>query len=119
MRRKNVIESFTNAAHTIGKITKDMSLFAITRGQFSMLDVVLHCLAEIGPARVSVWTWAIADYEVEAMVGLMARNEITGGTLILDQSAEKRNPTIIEQWRQRFGEETVKICRNHAKIARV
>ncbi len=96
-----------------------MALFAVTRGQFSMLDMVLHVLNEIGQSHVSIFTWAIADYEVEAMCGLMARKEILSGTLIIDQSADKRNPLVIEQWRSRFGDENVKICRNHAKIARV
>jgi hypothetical protein len=119
MKRKRVVESFQNAAATIGPITKEMSLFAITRGQFSMLDMVLHCLKQIGLSHVSVWTWTIADYETEAMVGLMARQEITSGRLVIDQSADRRNGEIIEQWRQRFGDQQVRICKNHAKIARV
>jgi hypothetical protein len=119
MRRKRVIESFNSAAETIGPITSEMSLFAITRGQFSMLDVILYCLREIGPSNISVWTWTIADYEVEAMVGLMHRAEITTGRLVIDYSADRRNQKIINQWRDRFGDSNVRTCRNHAKIARV
>ena len=119
MKRKRVVEGFTCAAETIGPIENEMSLFAITRGQWSMIDAIFHCLKEIGPASVSVWTWTIADYEVEAMAGLMARQEITAGRLVIDQSADRRNATIIEQWRERFGDEQVRICKNHAKIARV
>jgi hypothetical protein len=37
------------------------SLFAITRGQFSMIDMIFPCLQEIGRAEVSVWTRTIAD----------------------------------------------------------
>ncbi len=117
-RTARAVESFRNAAETIGPIEKDMALFALTRGQFSMLDMVLHVLNQIGPAHVSVWTWAIADYEVEAMSGLMARREILAGTLIIDQSADRRNPAIIEAWRTRFGDDSVKVCKNHSKIAR-
>jgi len=119
MRRKRVVESFENAAKCIGRIDRQMSLFAITRGQFSMIDAIFHCLHEISAAEVSVWTWTIADYEVEAMAGLMARQEITSGRLIIDASADRRNGVIIEQWRQRFGAQAVRICKNHAKIARV
>jgi hypothetical protein len=61
--------SFESAAKCIGKIEKGMSLFAITRGQFSMIDMIFHCLQEIGRAEVSVWTWTIAEYEVEVLVG--------------------------------------------------
>ena len=49
MRRKRVVESFENAATCIGPIEKEMSLFAITRGQFSMIDAIFHCLHAIGP----------------------------------------------------------------------
>lgn len=84
-----------------------------------MLDMVLHCLDQIGPAHVSVWTWAIADYEVQCMAGLMARREILTGSLVIDQSGDRRNPEIINAWRDRFGEKTVKVCKNHSKIARV
>ena len=118
MRRKRVVEAFQCAAETIGPLEPGMSIFALTRGQFSMLDMILHCLKEAGPSAISVWTWTIADYEVEAMVGLMARREITAGNLIIDQSADRRNGVVIEQWRQRFGDDAVRVCKNHAKIAR-
>jgi hypothetical protein len=114
-----VVESFEIAAKCIGPIEKEMSLFATTRGQFSMIDAIFHCLHEIGPAKLSVWTWTIAAYEVEAMAGLMASKKITSGRLVIEASADRRNGAIIEQWRQRFGDEAVRICKNHAKIARV
>jgi len=66
-----------------------------------------------------VWTWAIADYEVEAMEGLMARDAITSGRLVVDRSAEQRSAATIARWRSRFGVESVRVCKNHAKIARV
>jgi hypothetical protein len=49
----------------------------------------------------------------------MPREEITSGRLVIDASADRRNGVIIEQWRQRFGGQAVRICKNHAKIARV
>ena len=48
----------------------------------------------------------------------MAPQEITSGRLVIDASADRRNGTIIEQWRARFGAEAVRICKNHAKLAR-
>lgn len=119
MKRKRVVESFRSAAEAIGHLSPEMSLFAVTRGQWSMIDAILYCLSELGPAEVSVWTWTIADYEIEAMGGLMARSEITAGTLVIDQSADRRNAAAIDKWRDRFGPESVRICKNHAKIARV
>jgi hypothetical protein len=119
MQRKRVVESFRSAAEAIGPLAKGMSVFAVTRGQWSMIDAIFHCLREVGPSHISVWTWTIADYELEAMGGLMARQEILSATLVIDQSADRRNAATIDQWRGRFGVESVRICKNHAKIARV
>ncbi len=118
-RRTTARETFTSAKDAIGPITDDTNGFLLTRGQFSMLDMVLHALDELGPAAVSIWTWAIADYEVEAMAGLMADQRVTTARLIVDRSAEQRNADIIAQWRTLFGTEAVRVCKNHAKIARV
>ena len=118
-RRRYAVEAFGSAASAIGPITPGMSLFLLTRGQFSMLDMVQHVVAELGRAEVSVWTWAIADYEVEAMAALMATEAIVGARLVVDRSAEQRSATTIAAWRDRFGVEAVCVCKNHAKVCRV
>lgn len=118
-RRKKAIEAMGSASDCIGPLEKGMSLFAVTRGQFSMIDVINDLLWKMGDAHVSVWTWAIAEYEVEVFTALMDRGEIQSGRLILDYTAEHRNAGLIEQWRDRFGDETVRVVRSHAKIARV
>lgn len=118
-RRRHAVEALRSAAEAIGPVVPGLSLFLVTRGQFSMLDILQHVVRELGQAEVSVWTWAIADYEVEAMAALMANDAITGATLVVDRSAEQRSAATIDAWRQRFGVESVRVCKNHAKVARV
>lgn len=124
-RRNRAIESFGTAATCIGEVTKDMSLFAITRGQFSMLDALLHVLDQVGPARISLWTWTIAEYEVDVCTRMIDDGRITAGTLIINGERPKifteKNHTanIIEKWRSRFGSDSVKNVMNHSKIATV
>lgn len=118
-RAAAAVEAWAGAAAAIGPIVPGMALFLITRGQFSMLDMVTHVLAELGPAGVSVWTWAIADYEVEAMASLMASEAILEARLVVDRSAEQRSAPTIQAWRDRFGVTSVRVCKNHAKIARI
>ena len=118
-RRKNVVESFGNAAACIGPIEHGLSLFALTRGQFSMIDIINYLVGELGRAGVSVWTWVVADYEVEVMTALIDNGQVTEGMLIVDYSAGKRSPDIVESWRSKFGPGSVKSCKNHAKIARI
>lgn len=118
-RRKRAVESFGNAAAAIGPIEAGMSVFALTRGQYSMIDCIHHVVNELGPCHLSVWTWAIADYEVHAIGGLMDRGDILTAGLVVDFSAGRRNADLLDAWRARFGEDTVRVVKNHAKVARV
>lgn len=118
-RRIRAVESFSNAADCIGPVEHNMALFAITRGQFSMLDAILHTIKQVGPCRVTVWTWAIADYEVECFEAFMAHRDITAATLVIDRASVIKNAPLITKWRGIFGEDSVRICKNHAKIATV
>lgn len=118
-RELRAVESFRTAAECIGPVTPGMAVFGLTRGQFSMIDVIHHCLTQLGGGHVSIWTWAIADYEIDALTGLLARHDILSARLVVDQSADKRRPELVEAWRRRWGDRQVRILRNHAKIARV
>jgi hypothetical protein len=118
-RRLHAKRSYQTAAECIGPIEPGMSLFAITRGQFSMIDAVLHVLDDVGLATLSIWTWAIADYEVESLERLMLDNRLTHARLIIDFSARKRNADIIARWKFLFGQDSVVYVVNHAKIATV
>lgn len=118
-RRKRAVESFGNAAEAIGPIEAGMSVFFVTRGQFSMIDCIHHVVNELGPCNLSVWTWAIADYEVQAVGGLMDRRDILTASLVVDFSAGRRNADLLDSWRDRFGLESVRVVKNHAKLARV
>ncbi len=96
-----------------------MSLFCITRGQWSMIDAVLHVLDQVGPAAVSLWTWTVAEYEVQTLTRLREDRRVTGGRLVIDAGARTKNAAIIAQWKSSFGPESVRYVTNHAKIARV
>lgn len=124
-RRARAVESFRTAAECIGPVEPGMALFAVTRGQFSMIDAVLYCLDQVGPAAISLWTWTIADYEVDQCVDLLSRGEITSGLLLLNGERPKNlhanaaGADIVGKWRAKFGPESVRDVMNHAKIASV
>jgi hypothetical protein len=118
-RRTRTVESFRSAADTIGPLEKDMSLFGVTRGQFSMIDIISHCVRQVGLCDLSMWTWTIADYELEAFEYFFTSSAIKSARLVIDRSAENRNHVIIQRWRDRFGAHNVRVCKNHAKLARI
>ena len=118
-RRTRAVESFKNAAETIGLIESGMALFAVTRGQFSMIDAILHTLDCVGPSVLSVWTWTVADYEIDNLTSLRRDGRITDGTLLIDGAARGKNAPLIRDWQGAFGARSVRYVTNHAKIATV
>jgi hypothetical protein len=118
-RRKRAVESFKTAADCIGKIEPGTALFAMTRGQFSMIDAALACLDQSGPADISVWTWTVAEYEIECMERLRADGRIRSATLVIDHGARNKNAGLIRQWKDTFGGNSVRYVVNHSKIVTI
>ena len=132
-RAQRCVESFKTAEDCIGPVEDNMSVFAVTRGQFSMIDAIQHCLAQMGPSALSIWTWCIADYEIECFEGLLASRSITSATLVIDRAGEQqvaktrsfrssedkasRQGQLLTRWRDKFGPQSIKVVLNHAKIA--
>lgn len=112
-------ESFKNAADCIGPIEKGKRLFAITRGQWSMIDAVLHTLDCVGPSKLTLWTWTIAEYEVQTLTRLRTDARVTSATLVIDSGARVKNANLIREWKSTFGPKSVRYVLNHAKIATV
>lgn len=117
-RRTRAVESFGNASLAIGPVVPGLSVFAITRGQFSMIDAILHVIDACKPAKLTLWTWTIADYEVQAFTSLLGAG-ISEARLVIDPGGRKKNADLIRVFRDRFGPGSVKIALNHAKIALV
>ncbi len=118
-RRTRANESFGCASQCIGKVEAGMSLFAVTRGQWSMIDAVLHVLDQVGPAKLSLWTWTVAEYEVQVLTRLREDRRVTGGRLVIDAGARNKNAGIIAEWKSSFGDGSVRYVTNHSKIARI
>lgn len=118
-RRKTAKESFKTASDCIGEIHKDMSVFAITRGQFSMIDAITHVIESVGDCKISLWTWTIADYEIDVINNLQKNGKIKDALLLIDRRAQSINNHLIQKWKSNYGVKSVKYIVNHAKIATV
>jgi|GEM_PF-1085151 len=118
-RRARAVESFQNAAECIGPVEAGMAVFAVTRGQFSMIDAILHVLDQVGRAKLSLWTWTIADYEVQVFERLMLDDRVTEALLVIDHAARSKNRPLLEKWVATFGPSSIRLVVNHSKIATV
>ena len=119
VRRVRSVESYRSAQECIGTIEPGLSLFAVTRGQFSMLDAITACLDQVGSAEVSIWTWTVAAYELDCFERFASDGRITDGLLVVDGGARGKNAELLWQWQRSFGENSVRYVLNHAKIATI
>lgn len=119
VRRTRAVESFQTAADCIGEITPGMGLFAITRGQFSMIDATLACLDQVGPSDISLWTWTVAEYEIECLERLRRDGRVRDALMVIDYGARNKNAGLIRQWKSCFGGDSVRYVVNHAKIVTI
>jgi hypothetical protein len=125
-RREAVaLRGMTCARDVLPKLEKGLSVFGVTRGAFSQIDIILKYMDDLppGPVSVSVWTWVIAEYEAQVFRRFMLDGRITSGTLVMggggrQRSKDKKENHVdwSEAWQATFGRGTVKQCKNHAKI---
>lgn len=122
-RNTRAIDGYKAAVTDLYPIEHGMHVFAVTRGQWSMVDAVLASLDAVAssesPAHLSIWTWCIASYEVDCIRRLMLDRRISLARLLIDRAGSSRDPDLMQAWRDVFGPESIRVVVNHAKIATI
>lgn len=109
-----------SAAEAVATLERDgMELFGLTRGQFSLADLLVAILDKTGPAALSISTWTAAHADVQRMMALLESGAITGCRFLVDQTFVRRVPALAAQIRRLFGDDAVRITKTHAKFCTV
>ena len=105
-----------NAGAVLGPITHGMECFALTGGQFSLVDVLCHVLDATGPARVDLSTWTAASADISFAGALLRERRIERLRFLVDFSFPSRQPAYCAALRAEFGEDAIRVSKNHAKF---
>lgn len=105
-----------SAARCIGPITKGCDIFGLTKGDFSMIDILRHVAREIGPCRIDVGTWTAAAAEIKQAFDMLGDRNILALRFLVDRSFPQRQPRYFASLREKFGEDCVRLARFHAKF---
>lgn len=105
------------AVECIGAISRGMRLIGLTKGQFSMLDMVQAVQAQTGPADVTVSTWTIAESDSKRVARFLSGGQFRSFTLVIDRSFPSRYPQYCHGILEIFGAEAIRMTRTHAKFA--
>jgi len=105
-----------SAQDCIGDLTKDCSIIGVTKGQFSLLDLIRAISGQIGPAALTVSTWSTGIRDAQNVGMLIDKGAFTSVSLCLDRSFAGRQPkylpTVIDAW----GVDNIRMTRNHSKF---
>lgn len=122
VRRKNVNREYNHemrgesAARCIGAIEPGCEIFGITKGDFSMIDILRHVMSEIGPCRIDIGTWTAAAADIQIAFDLLKSDDILGMRWIVDRSFPQRQERYYMALLERFGQDCVRLARFHAKF---
>ena len=83
------------AAAAVATLERDgCELFGLTKGQFSLTDMIEAILEKTGPADLSISTWTAAKSDVSRMLELLSSNAIRSCRWLVDMTFMRRCPRI-------------------------
>ncbi len=94
-------------------------VIGLTKGQFSMLDLLAALLEQTGPASVSISTWTMGIRDTEGAALLLDQGRMTSLRLYVDRSFPGRQPAYCAAVQRAFGAAAIRMTRIHAKIATI
>jgi hypothetical protein len=104
------------ASEAIGPITPGCEIFGLNKGQFSLIDIIDHCLTATGPADVMISTWTAAGADLGFANALMTSGAIRSLRFVVDFSFPTRQPEYCAALRERFGDACLRVTKTHAKF---
>lgn len=108
------------ASEAVAGLERDgMELFGLTKGQFSLTDMIEAILAKTGPADLSISTWTAANGDVSRMLELLRSGAIRSCRWLVDLTFMRRCPQLAAEIRAKFGANAIRVTKTHAKFCTI
>ena len=109
-----------SAAEAVSGLERDgMELFGLTKGQFSLTDMIEAILEKTGPADLSISTWTAANGDVTRMLELLNSGAIRSCRWMVDLTFMRRCPQLTAEIRAKFGADAIRVTKTHAKFCTI
>jgi len=116
-RRWRRVSGVQTAAEMIGPLEQGVEIAGLTNGQFSLIDIIIHILDQIGPAHVAISTWTMGIYETDLAAQFVNEQRFLSMRMMVDPSMFSRKPELAGALVQAFGIESFRAVNTHAKFA--
>ncbi len=112
----NKTTPYQSARDCIGTLASGHRLTAVTKGQFSLLDLIRAVSDQVGPAALTVSTWSTGIRDTQNLGVMIDRGAFTSVSLCLDRSFAGRQPQYLAEVIRTWGIANIRMTRNHAKF---
>ena len=116
-KKRKMIRSVNkeSAARAIGSLAPGCEIYGFTKGQFSCIDLIEHCLSCTGSADVFIATWSAAAGDIKRAHKFLNDGRIRSIKFLVDYSFQSRKPEFCQELVATFGEEVLRVTVTHAK----
>lgn len=98
-------------------LEKSGRIIGMTKGQFSLIDLISALLERVGPSHCVISTWTTGIRDQENAYWLLRTGRILSLKFLTDRSFPSRQYKYAKSMVQRFGSDTIWCTRTHAKFA--
>lgn len=104
-----------SARKAIGEIYGGMEIYGLSKGQFSIINIVEEILKQTGAADVIISTWTAANAEIKKAEDFLGNGLINRLHFIVDRSFKTRQKKYYDMLIEKFGD-IVSETDSHAKF---
>ena len=117
--RKRMLKSalgdrYAKCKEVIGDINRGRTIHYVSQGEWSMHDLCVHVLNQIGPAHVTIATWSMSPVGCQVLINQIEAKQILSINALLDWRVKVRNPEALQLSKYNFNKIHVDNC--HAKV---
>lgn len=106
-----------NAARAVIGLRPGGRVVGMTKGQFSMIDLIRAVLDITGPAHLQLSTWTAGIRDTKNAGFLFTDGRLLSVRWLVDRSFATRQPAYCAALVRIFGKEAIRCTRTHAKVA--
>ncbi len=88
----------------------------LTAGQFSSVDWIDAVLDYTGEAQACIATWTAAAADLDRVEKWIGSTRLLSCEWLVDRSFPNRQPKICDMFRNRFGDDSIRVFATHAKF---
>ena len=107
---------YATAAEALQDMGHDVDIEGMSKGRYSLLDLIKATLEHTGPAHLHISTWTAALAEVGELAEMAKRGKLLSIRWLADISLGGRDRGVMQAILMHFGPDSVRVTKNHAKF---